>query len=106
MLLADSWPNASRRERARVRRFAPLVIRGLFEGMVHPGVYRDLGLPGFKTWQAAHRTPQRLAMRYAATRPILRELVAVGAFPAHRVPRAWQHLCGVDRKGNPVDKVA
>lgn len=105
-LLRDATPHTTRRERARIRRLAPFAIRGLFESMVHPGVYRAVGLPGFATWRAAHRSDARVAIRAAATRPILREVVGAGIVDADRVPRAWQRLCRVDRRGRPLEAVA
>jgi hypothetical protein len=42
-------------------------------------------------------------MRYTATRPILRELVAVGAMTPGRIPRGWRRLCGVDASGIAID---
>jgi hypothetical protein len=65
-------------------------------------VYRTVGLPAFATWRAVNRTPERLAIRYEATRPILRTLVDVGVFGRRGVSKAWRDLCGVDAKGNPV----
>ena len=102
LVLRDAYPVASRRERIRIQRFAPIAITRLFESMVHPGVYRAIGLPGWKTWRAAHRSAPRRATRYAATRPILREVIDIGAIDAHSVPRAWRRLCGVDRCGRPI----
>jgi P-aminobenzoate N-oxygenase AurF len=102
LLLRDAYPIATRRERVRIRRFAPIAITRLFESMVHPGVYRAIGLPGWKTWRSAHRSAQRRALRYDATRPILREVIDVGAVDSGSVPRAWRRLCGVDRFGLPV----
>jgi hypothetical protein len=102
LVLPERWKHASGRERWRVRHVAPHMIRMLFEGMVHPGVYRTVGLPAFATWRAANRTPQRLAIRYEATRPILRSLIEIDAFDGRGVPKAWRALCGVDREGRPV----
>jgi hypothetical protein len=102
MVLPERWREASLLERWRVRHVAPHMVRMLFEAMVHPGVYRTVGLPGFATWRAAHRTPQRRQLRFDATRPILRTLLDVGAFRRGRVPKAWRDLCGVDRRGEPV----
>jgi hypothetical protein len=102
LVLPERWAKATRGERFRVRHVAPHMVKLLFDGMVHPGVYRTVGLPAFATWRAAHRTPQRLALRHDATRPILRTLIDVGAFRAGHVPKAWRELCGVDRHGTPV----
>ncbi|MGH9305633.1 MAG: diiron oxygenase, partial [Acidimicrobiales bacterium] len=102
MLLAESWPTTSRRDRAAVRHFSPVVIGGMFANMVDPGVYRSVGLPMWKTWKAVQRTPQRTALRQAATRPILATLMEAGVFGKSGVTRGWRRLCGVDRRGRPL----
>ena len=99
MVLPEHWARAGRIERTRVRHVAPRQIKMLFATMVHPGVYRTVGLPGFTTWRAVQKTPERLALRYAATRPILETLIDVGAVRRGRIPKGWRELCGVDRKG-------
>lgn len=104
MVLPEHWAQAGFVERMRVRYLAPLHIKMLFEGMVHPGVYRSVGLPAMATWRAAHRTPQRLKIRYDATRPILATLLDVGVLKRGRVPKGWRMLCGVDRRGEPVSR--
>jgi hypothetical protein len=70
--------------------------------MVHPGVYRTIGLPGFSTWRNAHRTPERRSIRYRATRPILKTLLDLEILKRGRVPKGWRDLCGVDRRGEPI----
>ena len=100
--LPELFSHAGRLERWRVRHFAPVVIRLLFHMFVHPGVYSAVGLPGWETWRAVNRTPERIAVRYHATRNIVRTLLDAGAFRAGRVPRGWRTLCGVDRFGEPV----
>lgn len=102
MLLGESWATASWRERAAVRRLAPILIGEMFSNMVDPGVYRAAGLPMWKTWKAVQRTPQRIAMRHAATRPILAALMDAGVFKPGHIARGWQKLCGVDRAGRPL----
>lgn len=97
-VLPEVWRKASWHDRYAVRRIAPLVIKGMFETLVHPGVYGSIGLPAFETWKAANRTPQRVALRYEATRPVLDALIDGGAIEADRVPVRWQRLCGVDRR--------
>jgi hypothetical protein len=101
-VLPELWDRADRSERWRVRHFAPLAIRTLWDELVHPGVYRAVGLPGWKTWFAANRTPERVALRHEGTRPILATLLDLGIVRRGRVPRAWRSLCGVDRRGEPV----
>jgi hypothetical protein len=100
--LPELFSDAGRLERWRVRHFAPVVIRLLFHMFVHPGVYSAVGLPGWPTWRAVNRTPERLAVRYHATRNIVRTLLDAGVFRPGRVPRGWRRLCGVDRFGEPV----
>ncbi len=102
MVLPELWPEASFVDRFIVRRLGPGIISGMFSGIVHPGVYRSVGLPGWRTWRRANRSPSRLAMRHRATRPILQQLVAAGAVDPDRVPRPWRRLCGVDRHSRPV----
>jgi hypothetical protein len=100
--LPELYAQAGRLDRWRIRHFAPVVIRMLFHMFVHPGVYSAVGLPGWKTWREVNRSPQRLAVRYHATRNILRTLIDAGIFTHGCVPRGWRALCGVDRFGEPV----
>jgi hypothetical protein len=79
-----------------------LLVTDMFRMTVHPGVYETVGLPGWKTWRRANKTPQRLQMRYDACRGVLRAMVDAGVLKAGRIPRAWRRLCGVDRQGQPV----
>jgi len=102
--LPELYANASRLDRWRIRHFAPVVIRLLFHMFVHPGVYSAVGLPGWPTWRAVNRTPERLAVRYHATRNIVRTLLDTGVFPPERVPRGWRTLCGIDPFGEPVGR--
>lgn len=105
MTLPELWEKAGVNERRRVRWLAPFFIGGLFETFVHPGVYETVGLPGWKTWRAAHRTPERKALAHEATRPILQALLDAGAVEKGRIPKPWRDLCGVDRYGRPVETV-
>jgi len=102
MTLSEHWAKASWRERRRVRHFAPRAIGVLFASLVHPGVYRTIGLPGFRTWRAVQRTPQRVALRYEGTRPVLKTLLDAGVLRRGRIPAGWRRLCGVDAFGQPV----
>jgi len=106
LTLRERWNAAGRVERFRVRYAAPFLIRTLFENMVHPGVYKVVGLPGMETWRAAHRTPQRVALRHEATRSVLRALCDAGVFEPGHIPSPWQRLCGVDAHGMPVEAPA
>jgi hypothetical protein len=94
MVLPEEWAKASWLDRLLVRHVAPWMIQGMFETLVHPGVYETVGLPGWKTWHAALRSEPRVALRQEATRPILDVLVQGGCFAAGRVPRAWKALTG------------
>lgn len=98
----EVWAEASLADRIAVRRVAPFLIGGMFETIVHPGVYATIGLPRMKTWRAANRTPQRVQLRWMATRPVLQVLLDSGAIKPGRVPKGWRALCGVDRHGNPL----
>jgi hypothetical protein len=100
-VLPEVWEKASIVEKIAVRRVAPLVIKGMFETIVHPGVYAAAGLPMWATWKAANRTPQRVALRHEALRPVLDALVGAGVFRKGRVPKGWQDLCGVDAGADP-----
>ncbi|MGI8796029.1 MAG: diiron oxygenase [Acidimicrobiia bacterium] len=100
--LPELYGRAGRLQRLRVRYFAPLIIGGLFATFVHPGVYASVGLPGFKTWRAVNRSPERIAVRHCATRNILKALLDAGIFKRGRIPRGWRKLCGVDRHGEPI----
>ena len=99
-VLPEMWDEASAVERFRVLRVAPIGIRGLFDLFVHPGVYESIGLPGWKTWRAVRSLPTRVALRHAATRPIVAALRDAGAVTT--VPKGWRDLAGVDHAGNPV----
>jgi hypothetical protein len=103
--LPEVWAGAPALDRALVRRLAPFIIQCQLEGLLHPGIYRAAGLPGWSTWRAVHRSEALTELRHEATRPILRELVGAGAFRRRggRVTGAWRRLCGVDRSGRPLD---
>jgi hypothetical protein len=92
----ETWERAGAVDRFLVRHLAPSIIRFMFDEMVHPGVYKMVGLPGMDTWRRANRTPRRRQIRFDATRPVLNVLREAGAF-AGRIPRGWRSLCGVSR---------
>lgn len=94
MVLPELWADASWWERLRVRWHAPLIIEVMFDMLVHPGVYRAVGFPGWRTWWAAKNSNPRLELRYRATRPIAEALVAAGIFPRGRLPFLWRRLTG------------
>jgi P-aminobenzoate N-oxygenase AurF len=101
-VLPEVWSTAGRIDRFLVRRVAPLVIGGMFDMLVHPGVYETVGLPGWDTWKAVKASKPRVELRQEATRPVLRALLEAGALQAGRIPGAWRALCGVDRAGDPT----
>jgi hypothetical protein len=100
-VLPEVWAEASTLDRFVVRHIAPLSIDQMFRFMVHPGVYGEIGLPAWRTWMAVNSTPERVALRYQATRPVLNAVVDAGILREGRIPEAWQRLCGVDRRGAP-----
>ncbi len=86
---------APRRERFLVRHVAPLLIEIMFDSLVHPAVYRSVGLPGWRTWWAVKRSPRRLVLRHQATAPVLAAVTAAGAFGRRGRPtRRWRALVG------------
>lgn len=94
-LLPELLGRAPRRERFLVRHLVPLVIEVMFDSLVHPGVYRRVGLAGWATWWKVKRSPRRLALRYQAPTPVLEAALAAGAFGRRgRVPRSWRRLVG------------
>ena len=101
-VLPEAWDRAGPTQRAVVRHVAPGLIDQLWQMFVHPGVYATVGLPMWETWKAVQQLPRRVALRHEATRPVLGALVDAGAITRGRVPGAWQRLCGVDGRGEPV----
>jgi hypothetical protein len=99
--LPEVWARAPRRHRFAVRRLAPAIIHSQFRGLLHPGIYRAAGLPGWRTAIEVQRSPSVRQLRQDAIRPILKTLLEAGAFTRGRVPKGWQSLCGVDEKGTP-----
>ena len=102
LTVGELYKTAGRRERLRIKLMAPVMIGGLFDTFIHPGVYGTIGLPTWKTWKAAKATPARQAIKLAAARPILKALVDGGVFTAGRIPKGWRKLCGVDAHGSPL----
>ena len=102
ILLPELWAHASRFERFQVRHFAPLLLEGMFDMLVHPGVYEVVGLPGWATWRAAKATPERLDLKHRALRPVAQALIDAGALVPGRIPTRWQRVCGLDHYGRPV----
>lgn len=102
LLLPEVWERASRLERRFVRRYAPALMTGIVDTLVHPGVYRTVGLPGWRTWNVARKSASRRALRVESFRPVCAAMLAAGAFRRDRVPRAWRQACQVDAAGQPV----
>ena len=94
-VLPEVWAGASWSDRFAVRHVAPLLIGGMWDTLIHPGVYGSVGLPAWETWRAVRRDPHRVAMRHQATRPVLQTLLESGVLVEGRVPRGWRRLCGV-----------
>jgi hypothetical protein len=101
--VGEVWDGAGTADRWGVRHLAPLVIGGMFDLLVHPGVYETVGLPGWDTWRAVRSDPDRIALRHQATRPVVGALLEAGVLRPGSVPRPWRRLCGVDRRGLPVE---
>jgi P-aminobenzoate N-oxygenase AurF len=102
ILLPELWADATRFERWQVRHLAPRLLEGMFDMLVHPGVYEAAGLPGWKTWRDVNATPRRRGLKHEALRPVAHALIDAGALTPGRVPKAWQRLCGIDRYGSAV----
>ena len=102
MILPELWEKAGFVDRVMVKHIAPLLASAMFDTMINPGVYKVVGLPGWKTWLAANRTAQRLDLKHSALRPLLGAVIDAGAFSRGRIPSAWRMVCGVDRHGNPA----
>jgi hypothetical protein len=102
LTVGELHAGSTRFERFVIRHVAPTLITGLFDSFVHPGVYATVGLPTWKTWRAANKTPQRQAMKLTALRPILKALVDAGVLDAGRIPAAWRRCCQVDNDLQPL----
>lgn len=100
-VLAEQWRDAGMFERFLIRLVVPRIIWGMFDTIVHPGVYATVGLPKFSTWRRANRTPYRVGLRHRAARPIVKALIDGGVLRSGRIPRPWRALAGVDRAGQP-----
>lgn len=96
-VLPELLQRAPRRERFLVRHLAPLIIEVMFDSLVHPGVYRRVGLAGWPTWWKVKRSPQRLSLRHQATAPVLAAATSAGAFGRRgRTPKSWRRLVGLE----------
>lgn len=90
MALGELFAEAGRLERFVIRHLAPTAGTGMFDSLVHPGVYATVGLPTWQTWNAARKTPERAALRRQVLQPVCDALVAAGAFRRGRPTRAWR----------------
>src|SRR3984957_15409134 len=102
MLFPEQWAAAGPVERFLVRYLGSRIAIGMFDTIVHPGVYATVGLPTWRTWKAVNRSPGRTALRHRALRPLLHTLVEAGAFVGGRVPKGWQRAAGVDDRGQEL----
>lgn len=102
LLFPEKWAAAGPFERFMVRHVSSRIAIGMFDTIVHPGVYGTVGLPTWKTWRAVNRTPGRTALRHRALRPLLNTLVDAGVFVGGRVPPGWRQAAGVDRAGRSL----
>lgn len=89
-VLGELFAEAGWLERAVIRHLAPVIGGGMFDMLVHPGVYATVGLPTWKTWKAVRRTPERTALRRQVLQPVHDALVDAGAFRFGRPTRAWR----------------
>jgi hypothetical protein len=106
MLFPEQWAKAGPFERFLVRHLGSRIAIGMFDTIVHPGVYASVGLPTWKTWRAVNRSAGRTALRHRALRPLLTQLVDAGVFSGGRIPPGWRAATGVDRHGRDRDPMA
>jgi hypothetical protein len=94
-LLPEVWGQASALERFVIRHFGPAIMAGVVDSLIHPGVYRAVGLPGWRTWNKVRKAQSRRDLKMEAFGPIFEALRAAGAFGDHsrsRIPRAWRQI--------------
>jgi hypothetical protein len=106
LLFPEQWAAAGPLERWIVRHVGPRVAIGMFDTIVHPGVYGSVGLPTWKTWRAVNGSAGRTALRHRALRPLLTTLLQAGAVRHGRIPKGWRLAAGVDRHGRDLTPVA
>jgi hypothetical protein len=106
LLFPEQWAAAGLFERFLIRHLGSRIAIGMFDTIVHPGVYGTIGLPTWKTWRAVNATPGRTAMRHRALRPLLNPLLDAQAFKGGRVPKGWRIAAGVDRRGRDIAPAA
>jgi hypothetical protein len=106
LLFPEQWAAAGPLERWIARHVGPRIAIGMFDTIVHPGVYASVGLPTPKTWRAVNRSAGRTALGHRALRPLLTPLLDAGAFRHGRIPKGWRLAAGVDRHGRDRTPVA
>jgi hypothetical protein len=106
LLFPEQWAAAGPLERFLVRYLGSRIAIGMFDTIVHPGVYGTVGLPAWKTWRAVNRTAGRTALRHRALKPLLNPLLEAKAFRGGRVPKGWRIAAGVDRRGRDLAPAA
>jgi hypothetical protein len=106
LLFPEQWAAAGPVERWVVRHVGSRVAIGMFDTIVHPGVYASVGLPTWGTWRAVNRSAGRTALRHRALRPLLTTLLHAGAFRPGLIPRGWRLAAGVDRHGRDLAPAA
>ena len=102
LLFPEQWAAAGPIERFLVRYLGSRIAIGMFDTIVHPGVYATVGLPTWATWKAVNTSAGRTALRHRALRPLLTQLLDAGVFAGGRVPKGWQLAAGVDRRGRDL----
>jgi hypothetical protein len=102
LLFPEQWAAAGPVERFLVRYLGSRIATGMFDTIVHPGVYATVGLPAWQTWKAVNRSAGRTALRHRALRPLLTTLLDAGAFRGGHVPKGWRRACGVDERGRDI----
>lgn len=102
-LLPELWAEASWVERFVVRHLAPALMASVFDSLIHPGVYKAVGLPGWATWNRVRKSDSRARLRAESFRPVCAALRSAGAFGRPgRVPKAWRRACRLDSSAQPL----
>ncbi len=102
LLFPEQWAVAGQIERFMVRYLGSRIAIGMFDTIVHPGVYATVGLPAWATWRQVNRSAGRTALRHRALRPLFTQLLDAGVFIGGRIPKGWQRAAGVDRQGRDL----
>ncbi len=89
-VLGELFAEATWSERFVIRHLGPVAGAGVFDALVHPGVYATVGLPTWKTWNAVRKTAQRRELRRQVLAPVCAALVEAGVFRHGRPTRTWR----------------